>query len=355
MVKTKNILNLNPKVKTFNKSITSRRPLDGISKNEKVSNIEKPILKSVSSLKMANEMIRKEKLPRKENIKVEKEIILKKEDKIKEVKSEVITEIPDVADQTEEESSSMDNNRRLFFKVAGVAGLGLAASALFPKGADAYVSGSTPTSNVVGVKNVANTKINPATEDGNLATVATNTTSLAGKDFATQTTLDSVKTNTDNLSVIKTNTDNLVSINSNIAKFKFDGDNLLISGGVGGGGGGYEIVGLKDLNSNRVNPSTEESLVLLRRMVKIMESQSTVDFANRQRITIDAIGTGTPTALGATIPVSGSLTTAGTVSTVTTVTSVTNMVTLAGQNQQMYQDPARNAYANGIRQNLSFT
>jgi hypothetical protein len=30
------------------------------------------------------------------------------------------------------------------------------------------------------------------------------------------------------------------------------------------------------------------------------------------------------------------------------------MVTLAGQNQQMFQDVARNAYANGIRQNLIF-
>jgi hypothetical protein len=346
MVKTKNTLNLNPKTKTFNKSITSRRQVDGIVKKEKSYKKEESIPKLTSSLKMANEINKKEKYISKENI-----IENKKAEVIREVETSNIDTVPDV---DESEDSSMDNNRRLFFKVAGVAGLGLAATALFPKGANAYVSGSTPTSNVVGMKNIANAKINPATEDGNLATIAANTTSLAGEDFATQTTLASVKTNTDNLSGIKTNTDNLSGIKSNTDKFKFDGDNLLISGGVGGGGG-YEIVGLKDLNSNRVNPSTEESLVLLRRMVKIMESQSTVDFANRQRITIDAIGTGTPTALGATIPVSGSLTTAGTVSTVTTVTSVTNMVTLAGQNQQMYQDPARNAYANGIRQNLSFT
>lgn len=61
--------------------------------------------------------------------------------------------------------SSLDDNKRLFLKVAGVASLGLAASALFPKSADAYVAGSTPTSNVVGAKNASNTRINPATEE----------------------------------------------------------------------------------------------------------------------------------------------------------------------------------------------
>ena len=61
--------------------------------------------------------------------------------------------------------SSIDDNRRLFLKVAGVAGLGLAAGALFPKGAEAYVAGSTPTSNVVGLKDDSNIRINPATDE----------------------------------------------------------------------------------------------------------------------------------------------------------------------------------------------
>lgn len=59
----------------------------------------------------------------------------------------------------------VDDNKRLFLKAAGVAGLGLAAGALFPKGAEAYVAGGTPTSNVVGVKDDSNTRINPATEE----------------------------------------------------------------------------------------------------------------------------------------------------------------------------------------------
>jgi len=60
---------------------------------------------------------------------------------------------------------TVDDHKRLFLKVAGITGLGLIASQVLPKQADAYVLGSAPTSNVVGVKNAANTRINPATEE----------------------------------------------------------------------------------------------------------------------------------------------------------------------------------------------
>ncbi len=64
-----------------------------------------------------------------------------------------------------EAPSGVDDKKRLFLKVASVAGLGIAASAIFPNSADAYVAGSTPTSNVVGLKDDSNTRINPATEE----------------------------------------------------------------------------------------------------------------------------------------------------------------------------------------------
>ncbi len=84
---------------------------------------------------------------------------------IKEIKvEEKEIKIEPIAIQ-EKEEMSVDENKRLFMKVAGVAGLGMAASALFPKGAQAYVAGSTPTSNVVGLKDDSNTRINPATEE----------------------------------------------------------------------------------------------------------------------------------------------------------------------------------------------
>lgn len=61
---------------------------------------------------------------------------------------------------------NVDSHKRLFLKLAGITGLGLIASQVLPKQADAYVLGSAPTSNVVGVKNASNTRINPATEEG---------------------------------------------------------------------------------------------------------------------------------------------------------------------------------------------
>lgn len=68
-----------------------------------------------------------------------------------------------------ERDSGVDDRKRLFLKVASVAGLGIAASAIFPNSADAYVAGSTPTSNVVGLKDDSNTRINPATDESVLS------------------------------------------------------------------------------------------------------------------------------------------------------------------------------------------
>ncbi len=59
----------------------------------------------------------------------------------------------------------VDDGKRMFLKMAGIAGLGIAASTILPKSASAYVAGSTPTSNVVGLKNSSNNRINPATEE----------------------------------------------------------------------------------------------------------------------------------------------------------------------------------------------
>ena len=58
-----------------------------------------------------------------------------------------------------------DFNKRGFIKILGMTGLGLAATFLFPKKADALILGGTPTSSVVGVKNASNSRVNPATEE----------------------------------------------------------------------------------------------------------------------------------------------------------------------------------------------
>lgn len=200
-------------------------------------------------------------------------------------------------------NENFDENKRLFMKVAGVAGLGLAAGALFPKSADAYVAGSTPTSNVVGSKDASNVRINPAKEDGNLATIA-------GKDFATQTTLAAMKAKTDLLT--------------------FDVSNNLLTAS----SGGASAVGIKDSSDVRINPVQDDTVVLLRRVVKLMESQAVVDSQMRQRVTVDIMPTTTVT---------------GTV----TVGTITSLSQLAGVDSRwQIIDWSRQAYNSGIRAHL---
>ena len=55
-----------------------------------------------------------------------------------------------------------DFDKRAFLKVLGIAGLGLAATSLFPKKTDALIVGNQSTSGALNLKNVAGTKINPA-------------------------------------------------------------------------------------------------------------------------------------------------------------------------------------------------
>jgi hypothetical protein len=101
----------------------------------------------------------------------------------------------------------------------------------------------------------------------------------------------------------------------------------------------------------RTAPGTvDDQIILLRRIVKLLESQAATDTAQRQRITVDAITAGT---------ILPTVTTVGTVSaitggTITTVGAVTNIAAINGWNQQMFVDPARTAYNTGIRRWLTF-
>ena len=105
----------------------------------------------------------------------------------------------------------------------------------------------------------------------------------------------------------------------------------------------FETTKIKDSSENLVNPSSEEAIVLLRRMVKILENQAATDSAQRQRIVVE------------TLPTLAAVTTVTGVTTVATVTSVTNIAALNGWNQQMFVDPARAAYNSGIRSQLTFS
>ena len=95
--------------------------------------------------------------------------------------------------------------------------------------------------------------------------------------------------------------------------------------------------------------SVDDQLILLRRIVKLLETSAAADPQQRQRMTLDSITTGLT--LGTVTTVTG----VTTVSTVTSVTSVTNMTQLAGYDQRLYVDWARTAYNTGIRAGLTFS
>ena len=65
-----------------------------------------------------------------------------------------------------------DSRKRLFLKGLAVVVAAFVGTSLFPKKADALVMGSTPAAGVVGLKNAANARINPATAEGIAALLA---------------------------------------------------------------------------------------------------------------------------------------------------------------------------------------
>ena len=98
----------------------------------------------------------------------------------------------------------------------------------------------------------------------------------------------------------------------------------------------FEQTNITNEKGQIVNPATEESIILLRRMVKLLESQSATDIANRQRITIDAITGGVTFALPAGTNTIGS-------------------VNLGGADQRQFIDISRTNYNTGIRSKLTFS
>jgi len=101
------------------------------------------------------------------------------------------------------------------------------------------------------------------------------------------------------------------------------------------------VISSDQIGNNQL--ATDESIVLLRRMVKLLESNAVVDAANRQRMVVESL------------PTLASVTTVSTVTNLGTVSTVTNLGTIAGQGLQQFVDIARNAYANGIRSKLNFS
>jgi hypothetical protein len=83
-----------------------------------------------------------------------------------------------------------------------------------------------------------------------------------------------------------------------------------------------------------INPATDETILLLRRMVQLLTPIATQDVQQRQRVVVESLSNGA----------------------INTVTNVGNLQSYS--NIPSYFpiiDQARNTFANGIRQNLNFS
>jgi hypothetical protein len=119
------------------------------------------------------------------------------------------------------------------------------------------------------------------------------------------------------------------------------------------GGVEYQEIILVDENGNRpINTASEESIILLRRIVKLLESSGIVDTAQRQRVSVDAI---------VALPNNQSVN----ISQIATTTTAVNIgLSSAGAQRMTLSNDSqidnvvaimREAYNSGIRNRLTFS
>ena len=217
-------------------------------------------------------------------------------------------------------------------------------------------------------KNKSGSRVNPAKEE-TLAAIKSQT-NLLTSDLVSDNGVISNNINTNVaagvLKVINSGGTNfdpatnatLTSIQAELANFNFDKDSALISSGVAptlNSGG----VSIKDATNSTISPATDEATYLWMRMVKMMEAKGTVDANRMKRIAVDSFGTDNITGVGGSTSVGVS---GGVVPLVTiandfseNLTGLFTSTSFVGYNDQMFQDVARNAYAQNIRSKLNFS
>jgi cell division protein FtsX len=93
---------------------------------------------------------------------------------------------------------------------------------------------------------------------------------------------------------------------------------------------------------------TDDLVVMLSRIVKLLESNAVVDQQQRQRIALDTIPA------GVTLPTVTTVTGVTTVTTVGTVTTLANATAIAGMDREQWINAAKSVYAQSIRARLEF-
>ena len=118
----------------------------------------------------------------------------------------------------------------------------------------------------------------------------------------------------------------------------------------------------------QVNPSTDESVQLLRRIVKLLESQATVDSYNRQRVSIESVsgsivsGTVASGAIASGAIASGAIASGAIASGAIASGAIASGAIASGAivdwvygQRWAIVDAAREAYNSGIRSKLTFS
>jgi hypothetical protein len=102
------------------------------------------------------------------------------------------------------------------------------------------------------------------------------------------------------------------------------------------------------------NPATEESIILLRRIVKLLEPSATQDSGQRQKVTIDSVTTSAFGSMGVNTAVLGNSVTIGAPTFPATIAPIYIWEAPVEQRWRVI-DAARNTYSNSIRNKLTFT
>ncbi len=108
---------------------------------------------------------------------------------------------------------------------------------------------------------------------------------------------------------------------------------------------------IPDAMQRNIN-SMDDSLAILRRIAKLLESSATVDASNRQRVVLETLTTYSGTAAAGVPGVNQITATAP-----NSISNINYVPVWVGPVDQRYvlMDQSRNTYANGIRNNLAFS
>lgn len=123
-------------------------------------------------------------------------------------------------------------------------------------------------------------------------------------------------------------------------------------GRVGGVSTGQPFKFVSSIDPN-TGTNSEDSNTLLRRIVKLLESQAVVDIQNRQKVTIDSVTANSLTTAGFNTALVGNIVTTG----APTLGTIAPLPIWEGPVDQRFRimDAARLTYDQGIRSHLAFT